>query len=95
MNICITIVVGILVYVFLARVFSNVMFEKGTKYWYGRRIRGTEATCDSFSRNFLSVIFPFTSVVLLLILICKFPIKLADFATNPANYKFRIKFERK
>jgi hypothetical protein len=89
------ILAGILGYVFLARVFYNLLFEYVKGRYYPIRLRGTNlfAGKDIPPIEFLVSIFPVIIVIVLVYLICKLPIKLADFICNPANYKFKIRIE--
>lgn len=92
---------GILGYVFLARIFMNLMYDlnnirdKGSSF---------EKVYSRFSKKYVyygsdaclhSMLFPITLFCMVSILVCKIPMKLADFVTNPKNYKFSIKIERK
>ena len=81
------IIFGLLLYVFIARIVYNFtvgMFNSNLEYSNDRELR---ILC--------SVLFPITLTILLLVLICKLPMKLADFVSNPKNYNYRIKLEKK
>lgn len=84
---------AVLGYVFLARVFYNCLYYIG----YGTRAQSriTGKYHQLSDAQFSAVFFPISLAVILVCLICKLPIKAADFATNPSNYKFRIRVERK
>jgi hypothetical protein len=79
--IAVLVIAGILGYVFLARATSNVCSRNVPKLCKTKDDR----FCYVF---FMGMFFPLSIPGILVF-------KAADFATNPSNYKFRIKFERK
>jgi len=93
------VILGILVYVFLARVFYTSVFTIievehkwgncfcAVDFLFKEEILEDEA-------QFMSVLFPVITIFVLLYLLGKQVVKLADFVTNPKNYKFKIKFEK-
>lgn len=89
------IIVGILGYVFLARVVENIMLIKDENGCHDRIIPTMKSRHTDYYSGFYYVFVIPLLVLYILIPICKLPIKAADFATNPSNYKFRIRVERK
>lgn len=94
------IIAGILGYVFLARMFYNLAFEKAhdSRFLKPRIVvldKYDDGEISTEHGGLASAFFPLYSLLTLVVLVFHLPIKAADFATNPSNYKFRIRVERK
>lgn len=104
--IILSVILGILVYVFFVKVFDNLVFDKNDIKNKGTncgKIKNRMLNCYVFSdmpeRVLFSLFFPISIVGTLLVFICfnviELPLKLADIVCDPKNYKFKIKIEKK
>jgi hypothetical protein len=86
---------GILFYVFLAKIIYN-LFPKIYKPNDFGKIFENEYTggADDMFREIGSALFPLLIPAIVLFFIFKLPFKAADYISDPSKYNFKIKIER-